>query len=326
LLINVTDQAGNSLQFFSNPVALCNKVKINVPSEIFAFTEDPIIISGNLTSVEGIGLPGMAVFLANDSTTYAMTDDNGKFNILLPPIDDPGNYTYNITFASAGLYNKQEISITLRLTEDIEPPSWVELPTDQFDEFGENFIYDLNAIDLSGISHWWINDTTHFSIDINGVITNNILLPVEVYGIRVWVNDTHNNIQNASFNIIIQDTTPPEWNPIPSDIVINHGDDLEYDLNVNDLSGIDYWWINDTTHFSINNYGIITNSIKLMVGVYWLEIRAYDPFDNYCFYTIKITVKEVSSQISGYNLILLLGVIFIASAILIKRKALKLLK
>jgi subtilisin family serine protease len=326
LLINVTDQAGNSLQFFSNPVALCNKVKINVPSEICAFTGDPIIISGNLTSVEGYGLPGMAVLLANNGTTFAMTDDNGKFNLLLAPIDDPGNYTYDIAFASAGVYNKQKVSITLRLTEDTEPPSWVELPTDQFVEFGENFTYDLNAIDLAGISHWWIDDTTHFSIDNNGDITNNILLPVEVYGIKVWVNDTHSNIQNASFNVIVQDTSPPEWSPIPSDIVINRGDDLKYDLNATDLSGIDYWWINDTTHFSIDNYGIITITTQLMVGEYWLEIRAYDPYDNYCFYTIKITVEEVPSGIPGYNLILLLGVIFIISAILIKRKVLKLLK
>jgi subtilisin family serine protease len=323
LLINVTDLAGNSLQFLSNPVALCNKAKLNVPLEILAFIGDPIVISGNLTSVEGNGLPEMTVFVADNNITYTMTDENGTFIILLPPIDDPGNYTYNITSASAGLYEQQEVSIILWLSIDIEPPSWVELPTDQFVEFSDSFNYDLSATDLAGISQWWLNDTFHFSIDSNGVITNNIILPVGVYRVKVWVNDTHSNIQNISFKVIVQDTIPPEWNPPPSDYVIEFGDDLIYDLDATDLSGIDYWWINDTTHFSIDGGGTITNSIELIVGNYWLQVRAYDPYDNYCSFVIKITIKEEDPPlpvISGYDLIFLFGVIFLISVILKKKE------
>ncbi len=234
--IFVMDYAGNVILFHSKPVALCNKVKLDLPLEISAFTGDPIIISGDLTTLEGNGLPGMTVFLNNDKITYTMTDDTGNFIFSLPPIDVPGDYTYNITSASAGLYNQQEISITLRIIVDNEPPSWVELPTDQIVEFGENFIYDLDAIDQSGISYWWINDTTHFSID---------------------------------------------------------------------------------------EHGTITNATILMVGDYWLEIRAYDRFDNYCSAIIKITVKKSISRkprISGYDSIFLFGVIFVISALLTKKR------
>ncbi len=236
LEIFVMDYAGNVILFHAKPVALCNKVKLDSPLEISAFTGDPIIISGELTTLEGYGLPRMTIFLKNDKIIYTMTDDTGNFIFSLPPIDIPGNYTYNITSASAGLYTQQEISITLQIIEDNEPPSWVELPTDQIVEFGENFIYDLDAIDLAGIGYWWINDTTYFSID---------------------------------------------------------------------------------------EYGTITNATILMVGNYWLEIRAYDPHDNYCTAIIKITVKKPISrkpEISGYHLIFLYGVIFIISAILTKKR------
>ncbi|MFX0135630.1 MAG: S8 family serine peptidase [Candidatus Hodarchaeota archaeon] len=320
--IFVADNAGNVILFHSKPVALSNKVKLNVPLEISAFTGDPIIISGNLTSLEGSGLPRMTVFATNDSKSYAMTDDNGNFIIILPPINTPGNYTYNITSASAGLYDQEEISITLLLTVDVEPPSWIGFPMNQIIEFGDDLIYDLDAIDLAGISHWWVNDTVNFSIDNNGIITNNVFLPIGVFGVQVWVNDTHGNIQNASFNIIVRDTTSPKWNPTPSDYVIEFGDDLIYDLDATDLSGIDEWWINDTTHFSIDEYGTITNAITLNSGDYWLEVRAYDPHDNYCSQIIKITVEKTPSPplISGYDLIFLFGVILIVAVVFMKKR------
>lgn len=324
--IFVADNAGNVILFHAKPVALCNKVKLNAPLEISAFKGDPIIISGNLTSIEGYCLPRMTVFLTNDNLTYAVTDDNGNFIFSLPPINIPGNYTYNITSASAGLYNQEDILITLRITVDVEPPSWIGLPTNQIIEFGDNLIYDLDATDLSGIDDWWINDTVHFSIDNNGAITNKMLLQIGVFRVKVWVNDTENNIQSASFNIIVQDTTSPNWNPTPSNYVIKFGDDLIYDLGATDLSGIDHWWINDTTHFSIDENGTITNVLALNGGEYWLEVRAYDPYDNYCTYIIRITVETTPTPpwISGYDLFFLFGGIFMVTVILIKKK--KLLK
>ena len=150
-------------------------------------------------------------------------------------------------------------------------------------------------------------------------------LPIGVFRLKVWVNDTKNNIQSASFNIIVQDTTSPNWNPTPSDYAIKFGDDLIYDLGATDLSGIDHWWINDTTHFSIDENGTITNAITLNVGDYWLEVRAYDPYDNYCTHIIRITVENTPPPgVSSYDLIVLFGGIFIATVIFIKKK--KLLK
>lgn len=328
ILINITDLAGNSIQFFSNPVAVCNVVDLKSPSEIIAYTRQPIIISGALNSPDGYGLPSMTVFLYGDKKVNAVTDDNGIFNFQAFSIDTPGIYVYDLISVAAGFYDQQEITITINITEDLEAPSWLEIPTDQYTEYGENFIYNLDATDPTGISHWWINDRINFSIDNDGVISNNFMLPIGVYGIEVWVNDSNNNIQNAIFNIIVQDTTPPEWNPFPVDYGINIGKELIYDLDATDLSGIDHWWINDTTQFSIDENGTITNATTLNVGDYWLEVRAYDPYDNYCTYLIKIMVETTPTPpwISGFDLIYLFGGIFMVTIIfIIKKKLLKFL-
>ncbi len=327
ILINVTDQAGNSLQYLTNPIALCNKVKLNVPTEIFAFTGDPVSISGTLTSLEGNGLASMVVSLTNENISYAMTNNNGNFTFNLKAPNLAGNYIYNITSSSVGLYNGEEVSIELQVSVDTIPPSWVELPTDQFVEFGDNFLYDLNATDLAGISTWWLNDTVHFTINGNGVIMNAVSLSVGVYGLQVWVNDTHNLIQSAIFSLIAQDTIAPSWEVIPTDQTLQYGEALDYQLTATDLSGIDHWVISDTTHFAISSTGRLTNTMTLNPGTYILNIAVYDPYGNYCNVTITITVQEQPEQeqnitipASGFFVIITLAIVIPVLGLINRRK------
>ncbi|MHA2068930.1 MAG: hypothetical protein ACXABY_31595 [Candidatus Thorarchaeota archaeon] len=62
-----------------------------------------------------------------------------------------------------------------------------------------------------------------------------------------------------------------------------------------DASGIDHWWLNDTAHFAMDEYGLIRNTTFLNSGVYRLEVRAYDPYGNYCSAILEITVLEAST-------------------------------
>jgi hypothetical protein len=98
--------------------------------------------------------------------------------------------------------------------DDLFPPTWEQTPTDQVVDFGLDFHYDLNATDPSGIDTYWLNVTTHFTIDDQGIITNTIALDIGDYGLQVSVNDTLGYILTATFTVtVIQTTTLPP--PIP---------------------------------------------------------------------------------------------------------------
>ena len=136
----------------------------------------------------------------------------------------------------------------------------------------------------------------------------------------LFANDTNGN-EGFKETLIFKDTIPPEWIGEPENQFIEYGDNLYYDLEAFDLSGISYWWINDTINFHINNSGEITNLIALEEGFYSVEIRAYDVLDNYCSKTIRITVERgnpfPSGIIPGYNEFFILGILSMISILLI---------
>lgn len=96
------------------------------------------------------------------------------------------------------------------------------------------------------------------------------------------------------------DTTAPEWNDAPEDQVIECGDTLNMMIAATDDSGIAYYWISDTANFDIDSSGTITCDTPLAFGEYPLEVRAYDPFDNFCSATFTVDVQDtVSPEIVG---------------------------
>jgi hypothetical protein len=76
--------------------------------------------------------------------------------------------------------------------------------------------------------------------------------------------------------------------------VLEFGLSFRYDLNASDPSGILQYSVNNTAYFNMDLSGVLTNSSTLPVGVYWLQVQAYDPYYNYCFTNIKITVQDTT--------------------------------
>ncbi len=202
--------------------------------------------------------------------------------------------------------NSCSVSIKITVRENIVP-TWDELPIDQVIELGSTFFYDINASDLSGIAYYWINDTTNFNIYLNGLITEVISLNVGEYWLEIRSYDLYNNNCSAIISITVVDTTLPTWDLNPLDQTVELGNYFYYDINASDLSGIAYYWINDTTNFYLYSNGLITEVTSLNIGEYWLEIRAYDRFDNYCIATIKIIVRDPGRplNIPGYKISLI---------------------
>jgi parallel beta-helix repeat protein len=96
----------------------------------------------------------------------------------------------------------------------------------------------------------------------------------------------------ASDTVIVNvlDRTNPEWVQTPEDQVVECGDMLAYQLEASDYFGIARWWVNNT-EFSIDD-GLLQNINPLVYGVYNLEVRVYDPSDNYASYILSVTAPD----------------------------------
>ncbi|MFX1264828.1 MAG: hypothetical protein ACFFH0_05580 [Promethearchaeota archaeon] len=174
---------------------------------------------------------------------------------------------------------------------DISPPSWLEQPTDQIVEFGEGFVYDVNATDPSGLSQWWVDDTVRFTIDWAGRIRSIEPLSLGPYGLTIYVSDVYDHVRSAQFTVWVMDTLPPSWTASPTDQILQHGERLSYQLAAWDLSGISSWTINDTLRFEVSTTGLLTNTTTLTSGVYGLIVTASDPHGNVVAATFTITVQ-----------------------------------
>ena len=216
-------------------------------------------------------------------------------------------YIESIAFLNSGVYalmltgfdaNNNNISTVFLVTVEPEttPPIWILAPLNETIEYGKEYVQRLGAYDVSGIASWWINDTINFSIDEYGVVRNNTVLTPRDYPLNVTVYDTFGNSLSGTFIITVnppkQDTTPPTWTTFYISQTIEYGQALEVSIEAWDESGIDHWWLNDTDNFILDEYGVIKNATILEPGIYRLEVRAYDSYDNYCTATLVVTVLE----------------------------------
>ncbi len=195
--------------------------------------------------------------------------------------------------AHDGLGSYCSASITI-IVEDTTAPVWNFLPMDQNVEFGSEFSYDLNASDLSSINSYWINDTGNFQISGTGGISNKTSLEIGIHCLEVQAYDDSGNYCSVTITVTVDDTTDPTWDFIPMDQNVEFGSAFSYALEATDLSDIESYWVNDTENFQIDENGLLTNKTFLEIGIYGLEIRAYDYLGNYCSSTITIamTIKE----------------------------------
>ncbi|MCE8428913.1 MAG: PGF-pre-PGF domain-containing protein, partial [Candidatus Methanoperedens sp.] len=185
----------------------------------------------------------------------------------------------------------QIINITV---QDATPPVWNPVPSDQIIELGTGFGYDVNATDLSPIAYG-INGIGNFAIDsTSGLITNTTSLNVGIYDLNLTATDTSSNSIYQIINITVQDATPPVWNPVPSDQIIELGTGFSYDVNATDAEPITYG-INGIGNFAIDSAtGLITNTTSLNAGIFDLNLTASDAGSNIIFHVINISVRDTS--------------------------------
>jgi hypothetical protein len=98
---------------------------------------------------------------------------------------------------------------------DTVGPEWDQAPTNQVIDERQAFSYNLNASDFNGIGTWQVNDTVHFEIGSEGVITNATALSPDAYWLEVSVSDTQGNERTAVFSVTVNPVTNGNQEPPP---------------------------------------------------------------------------------------------------------------
>ena len=227
-------------------------------------------------------------YSVNDTTNFAMDASGVLTNNTALSLD---SYSIEVTASDDINDNKTIITITV---EDTISPTWVEIPTSQGIFLGQPFSYDLNATDLQSITYS-VNDTVNFTIDGNGVLTNNTVLSLGAYSLEINATDASNNVLTRFITVSVTDTVAPTWDETPQDQTIEFGSSFSYDLNATDLQSVTYS-VNDTINFAMDGNGILTNNTLLTIGSYPIEVTASDGTNDNTT-VIIITVQDTIAPI-----------------------------
>jgi hypothetical protein len=146
-----------------------------------------------------------------------------------------------------------------------------------------------------GLSTWWLNDTTHFDISNEGIVTTRGIVPVGVYGVQVWVNDTSDNAINTTFAVTVFDTRTPVWVETPQNQTVVSGISFVCDFDATDPSGIAEWWVDDTVHFTIDWTGQLRTIGILQPGVYGLRVYVSDIHGHTLWAAILVEVTTATT-------------------------------
>ncbi|TFG30877.1 hypothetical protein EU528_07635 [Candidatus Thorarchaeota archaeon] len=210
-------------------------------------------------------------WVINNSINFAIDPNNGTIKNITSLSVQTYGLQVNVTDSHGNRISK---SFNL-LVNDTILPVWVTDPIDQFREFGDGFIYDLDAFDIAGVHSWHINDTANFVIDSDGIVQNFTYLSVGNYSLYVNTTDAHGNTLDGYFILEVEDTTPPLWEIPPTQNLQYHGQ-LALQLHASDLAGIVQWNLNYTGNFSISSSGFLTSLGNLEDGWYYIEVTAID--------------------------------------------------
>ncbi|MFX1267100.1 MAG: ABC transporter substrate-binding protein [Promethearchaeota archaeon] len=244
------------------------------------------------------------------------------------------NYTYNNQgILTYGTLKNSTGHLWLEIRTDVTPPTWIEIPTDQFVELGTRFSYQVSAFDESGIDHYWISDTENFEIDNNGLIVDKDFLELGVYELEVRAYDPYGHYCSATILITVTDSTPPfgidsVYDTIPNITILTYtrtpqiiGTVKVFDNSP--IANVELWNVDPiydesidegftivTTHHPKSPLGIydysytsdivIMTTTSLKEGEHTLNLRVYDAQGNVANKYFNITVFRVLSlKLSG---------------------------
>jgi hypothetical protein len=123
--------------------------------------------------------------------------------LILEAVDTTVTTTSLFAFAYAGAFDNVVVSNTIDI--DLAGPRYIDEPTDQIINEGEEFRYVINATDVHYVDpdSWTVNDTANFVIGRSGILHNATVLSPGVYGLEVSVSDSPGNTRTAIFSVTV---------------------------------------------------------------------------------------------------------------------------
>ena len=253
------------------------------------------LVSGNNIEAKGSGAHAVMLVGSNsNSFINNVVKSTGSSNLdYLSEGDSSGNVIVNMTFNTTSYPVTASFSYSGNVQVDssngaADSPDLINI-SKYLDIYASaatvslNVSYndsDLAGLDPNSLKLYRYNGTAWGLVPgSNGADTN-----------KKIVYATITNFSTFGVFGITPDTTPPAWNPIPTDQSIPFGSGFSYDANATDANTITYS-INDTANFKINSStGLIQNKTALSARTYWLQINVTDVAGNSISAIISVTV------------------------------------
>ena len=270
-----------------------NEIRGNIV-EVQAAYAIRISTTGNSTISEnqcsGGTIAGM-LLLASDNNTLEENDIHGNFRGLVVESSDLNGIissTLRANYDGLYIYDSYANLVHGCNISDNTHSGVVETMASAanlifWNEFVNNTGHILD--ESSGTSHYEYNyydDCEGADLDANGYIDMPYVIPL---------------YDEVDAHPLVYKPTGVEWDPAPTNQVIELGEAFYYDLNVTSASPVVDWRIDNSPYFMVDSEGIITDKGNLAVGFYFLEIYATNLYGFNTGAGFSITVEDTTNPI-----------------------------
>ena len=210
--------------------------------------------------------------------------------------DTSNNLNYSIIYVNITNYS---------IYADTEDPSWTGL-VNITEDYNNTIGVLFNATDNVAVDNFYLNDSTKFTVNKTGYFTNSSLQEVGIYYLTMYVNDTSNNTISGLFWVNITnssvfiDTEAPTFTSLEN-ITKEYNDTIDTHFTASDNVGVSCWNLNDTSKYTINCTGDITNSTALTVGFNYLNVSVNDTSNNLAYSIIYVNITNYTTYVDTVN-------------------------